>query len=320
LILVENTYLSSFTYNLLLAWISRDRQADRDVQRSSPSALIRYNLKKFFAEQLLLVKNCVVSRAIFLETLLFEQQAMADAFTKVSGSQPLLELVQPAVDTITQITRLHELTHHYLDVALHEWGLLAGRHEPIAKLVEASRNDVRDDEIIEMKCDVIAVLNDFQRCETKPQQEACLRAIVFGFATFAVMVSLQRSAQATIRTYYSAIETVDFQSLDPIGGLFDCSLEIDEAFVRRARKIQAVCEELAKSEGLVLYDDQHAFPLSPSLLDELLGYLGKMMESDDQNARNMSLMVATALHEHPRGIEFLKLHSKKFRSKTPLKQ
>jgi hypothetical protein len=42
------------------------------------------------------------------------------------------------------------------------------------------------------------------------------------------------------------------------------------------------------------------------------------MESDDRNARDMSLLVAEALHEHPRGVEFLYLRSKTFSSNREL--
>ena len=80
-IVANNTYLSSFAYNIAVVWMSYGAQYERLAAREECelTSLLRYNLKKFFAEQLLNRTSSVFARAIFLETLLYEERATAVA-------------------------------------------------------------------------------------------------------------------------------------------------------------------------------------------------------------------------------------------------
>src|SRR5215217_3235685 len=81
-IIISNSYLTSFAYNLVLSWIYEYREGRIDGSTINP--LIKYNFKKFFAEQLYHNVNNVFSRAVFLETLLYEQQIMIPVFARTA--------------------------------------------------------------------------------------------------------------------------------------------------------------------------------------------------------------------------------------------
>jgi hypothetical protein len=80
LILIHNSYLSSFAYNLLLCWFHCLRLGDQKDSQLNLSRLLKHNFKKYFAEQLLSANNNAFSRALFLETLLYEQAWMIPVF------------------------------------------------------------------------------------------------------------------------------------------------------------------------------------------------------------------------------------------------
>jgi hypothetical protein len=79
LLLIHNTYLASFAYNLLLCWLysAGVPLAEQDALRRD---LLKHNFKKFFAEQLIHHGSSLFSRALFLETLLYEQKMMVPIF------------------------------------------------------------------------------------------------------------------------------------------------------------------------------------------------------------------------------------------------
>lgn len=70
IVIINNTYLASFAYNVFLCCLYHP-----GLPWAAPAttALLKHNFKKFFAEQLLYFRNNIFSRAVLLETLLFEQ-------------------------------------------------------------------------------------------------------------------------------------------------------------------------------------------------------------------------------------------------------
>ena len=77
-IIVNNTYLASFAYNIAITWwlTGTSPSAAPLSGGNEVSSLLRYNLKKFFAEQVLIRTQSVFGIAIFLETLIYEERAM----------------------------------------------------------------------------------------------------------------------------------------------------------------------------------------------------------------------------------------------------
>ena len=314
LILIENTYLASFAYNLLLSWVSGNATPSGPKDCLSRSSLLKYNFKKFFGEQLIRCKDCVFSRAIFLETLLFEERAMARLFGEVRGRDDVVPLVQRALSTFLSITRLHELNHHFANMDGTQWTDLLGRYLFIDEIIAGHGERLGSGWTEEVKCDALSILITFRECETNVARAECLKATIFGFATFAVMVSLERSAEATIRDYYSAADDVDLSSLDRIGGIFNFAREVDEPFICRARVVQSICDGIAQAEDLTLYDDSSRLTFGSTIIDEFLLHIGTMMDQEDQDARNMSHLVSAALHGHTAGVAFLVNHSRTLRS------
>jgi|SRR5208282_5369205 len=76
-VMIQNTYIASFAYNLFLCWLSAHKNPS---SRESLDRLLAHNFKKFFAEQIYRQTSRVPSRALLLETLLYEQAMMVHIF------------------------------------------------------------------------------------------------------------------------------------------------------------------------------------------------------------------------------------------------
>ena len=123
---------------------------------------------------------------------------------------------------------------------------------------------------------------------------------------------MTRSAEKTAADQKANPDTVDFGSTQEISRDYSYSVGVDRDLTERARLVTELCGQIAQKEGVTLFEESGAFPLPANILEILLAYVDRVMENDDRNARSMSLLVAEALHEHPRGLEFLYLRSKTF--------
>lgn len=85
-------------------------------------------------------------------------------------------------------------------------------------------------------------------------------------------------------------------------------------FTERARCVRHIVNFIAKHEGLELYTPDGTSPLPADIPDHLLSLMDSIMETTDNNARSMSMLVAEALHGHEAGSEYLYLRSKVFTS------
>jgi hypothetical protein len=87
-----------------------------------------------------------------------------------------------------------------------------------------------------------------------------------------------------------------------------------QAVLDRARLVGKLCESLASKRGLTLFGGDDPFPLPPTIVEDLMRYVGRVFECDDINARKMSNLVARSLYGHDTGMEYLYLRSKVFRT------
>src|SRR5690348_5159743 len=95
------------------------------------TALLRYNLKKFFAEQLLNRTSSVFARAIFLETLLYEERAMRPLFAAAATDPARARGYEYFRDLMSNILLFHEVGHLVQDARPDFEDQLAGEIEEI---------------------------------------------------------------------------------------------------------------------------------------------------------------------------------------------
>lgn len=313
LIMVHNTYLASFAYNLFLCWLLSARSAAETEAVPSLALLLKHNFKKYFAEQLLHYHNNIFARAIFLETLLYEQHCMVPVFAAKSRHEDLSTQADFGAQMMSSLVANHELGHYFLDRAPLTWNEILNLY---GGTINAQFNHVLSTYppafVEEYKCDAMAVILCMQRNETEMPRLFCLRAIAFAFASFAVLSSLTKSAAYTSTQQQEIADQVDFGSIVKKNRDYTYAVGTDLDLVERARLVIEVCQLLAQRDGSTLFEEAGTFPLPATIVDDLLMYVSQVMESDDANARTMSLLVAEAFHEHPRGLEFLYLRSKTF--------
>lgn len=309
LILIQNTYLSSFAYNLGLCWLYSILES-KDYSISN-NYLLKHNFKKFFAEQLYYFKNNIFSRAILLETLLFEQEIMVNVFEKRNQNAELDKKANFIANLFSSLLSNHELAHFYLDEQGKFWREFISNQNAIIQDFYATikgKYPLRFEE--EIKCDIISVISSVNQEEE--ERSFVLNCIIWGFTCFSVMYSLMKSAKHTIKQQKGIDETVDFNSIESIKRNYDFFLGRDEDFIERAKNIISLCSLIAESENLLIFEKQREFPIPKSILDNLLDYIDVIMENYDMNSRKMSMLVAESLSKHEVGMEYLYLRSKTF--------
>lgn len=313
LIIIHNTYLASFAYNLLLCWLLYAKHSEKDTSALNLTSLLKHNFKKYFAEQLLYVHNNIFSRAIFLETLLYEQVCMVPVFRAKAQDGELDSNASRGAQLMSSVLSFHELGHYYLGRDAQIWSEILNQHSDVLyPLFDRVTNTYPSLFVEEFKCDVISVISCMEQFKADLDREFCLRLIVFTFAAFTVLYSLTKSAKKTATDQRAIPDDVDFESIEKRQMDYEYFIGTDLDFLERSRLITELCIKIAEKEKIAIFEEGGTFPLSATVLDDLLLYVEKVMESDDQNARAMSLLVAEALHDHPLGIEFLKLRSKTF--------
>ncbi len=310
LVIVDNSYLSSFANNLMTCWfVCATKHTGLDLP-----GLLKHNFKKFFAEQLLSKANRRISRALFLETLLYEQKQMAPVFAAKAATPELARLADVSAEIISSLVRFHELGHYFFKKHPNRWHEV---FEPFGDVVRPFVEQVKRTRTAriseEFECDVVAIIGCLTQFEGMIGTEFCLRAVVFGFASFSGLFSLTKSAAETASMENRVVECIDFESIQKSHFDYRFNLLLDEDFIERALLAIELCCRLADRQGVKIWETGGAFPLQPSLLSDLLKAVGNIVESEDANARETALLVATALHDHPQGLDFLFLRSRTFR-------
>lgn len=310
--IIQNSYLSSFAYNL---YISAFIYHNSDVENEK--LILKHNFKKFYAEQLLHSYNCIFSRSILIETIL-EEEKMRKVFEKIK-SNPDLSLKADAVASLmSNLISFHELGH-YIFQNKNGWTIflnnLSKEKVEFITLIKGKYHPLFYEEI---KCDIFAVESCLIDYNKNYSLKEILDIIIFGFSSFSVMFSLVKSAKATtddIRKDYK--EHIDFKSIKNIYRDYTYKIGIDQDFKVRASIVIEYCKIIAKESELILNPDNDS--MNP---DKIMDYLFKIsediMNSDNMFIREVALLLSESLCNHPRGAEYLYIRSKVYKSKRKL--
>jgi hypothetical protein len=325
-VMIQNTYISSFAFNLFLCWLYHHRLPSRDPTGKGPplDRLLHHNFKKFFAEQIYRQTNRVPSRALLLETLLFEQVLMVGVFAAKDADPQLSADADAGANLMSLALSLHELGHFYLATKPGMWDEIV-QSDPtvLGPLYERVKAHYPADLAVEFQCDVHAVMGCLRQYESHAGPEFALRAIVFAYAAYAAMYSAAATAAATAALWdREPVEPIDFRDISPMPHVdYETEWAIDRPFLQRALLVAELCEKIAAGRDLSLYGDNVPFPLPPTIVEDLVKFVGRVFDCDDENARRMSNLVARALDGDDEGMEYLYLRSKVFRTNRaePLK-
>lgn len=316
-IIVHNTYLSSFAYNLGLCWLYSLHKLNTgiDLNNNFAKNLLKHNYKKLFAEQLFYFRNTIFSRSILLETLLYEQEIMVDVFTERTANESLDKSATFLSNLFSSLLSNHELAHIYLDSEGVFWQeYISKQDQDVIAFFEEIKNKYPKSFEEELACDIIAVLNCIEQYHIDFDKGFLLNSIIWGFSSYATIYSLVKSAKYTINQQKAIEETVDFKSITSNKMDYDYFIGEDKDFIERARIMIELCTRIGMREGIDLFQHQKDFPIPQSILRDSIGYLDEVMINNDENARKMSMLVAESLFNHDSGSEYLYLRSKTFSS------
>jgi len=318
IILLDNTYLSSFAYNLALAWRYEHQQGHLESGKINP--LIKHNFKKFFAEQLIHSYNNTFSRAVFLETLLYEQHLMIPVFEAAGNDPAWCGIGDGMATNMGNLVLFHELGHYYRKYKPEIYDEVirqnAATVKPLLDFMDRTYNEAFKEEV---RCDLLAL---FSRLLLDGGGLAArtffLRSAVLGFSAFAVLWSLQKSAAATAEAQRREPDRIILRSIEKSQQEYTFSIGRDTDMIERAGLMIFLCEAIAQSNDIRLYGEDGQMPLTENILNDLLAYIPAVMEMEDSNQRAMARLMAEALHQHPEGLDYLYLHSKVFKSSRTL--
>ncbi len=311
--IIDNSYLSSFAYNLYLG-IMLYHEGDLCIERK----ILCHNLKKFYAEQLFNQYNCIFSRAILIETLL-EEENMRAVFSKIKSDNSLSQKAKSVVSIMSSLISFHELGHHIFQNT-NGWDLFE------TKLTQKEQSFIRNMEIKyprlffeEIKCDMFAVNSCIENMQSTENFKDILNIVVFGYAAFSAMFSLVKSAKATafdIRQNF--IEKVNFNSIKTIHRDYTYTIGIDLDFKERASIMIQYCQIIAEKHDIELNENINDNLHPNKIIEYLLSALDEIMNSANNSIRDFALLFAESLCGHPKGAEFLYLRSKTFTSNRKL--
>lgn len=314
-LVIGNTYLSSFAYNLILAWIYEHKEGK--INRDTINPLIKYNFKKFFAEQLYHNINNIFSRAVLLETLLYEQQLMIPVFEAANTNLSWAETADAVAGLMSGIVLFHELGHYYLTHATGMFPTLYNENERVLKpfFELLQKENYVPAFIEEIKCDIFAVYSLFMTDKGQASNDTLiLRSAVIGYSVFAVLKSLQKSAEATAVEQKKEPDNVVLKSIKKSNREYTYQVGVYTDMVERARWMTILCEMIAADKKITLYGDDDILPLREDVSSYLNQYINEAMVQNNSNERAIAKLVAEAFFDHPDGIEHLYLNSKVFKS------
>jgi hypothetical protein len=323
-VMVQNTYIASFAYNMFLCWLYAHRHEEARTSATDLDGLLAHNLRKFFAEQIYRATNRVPARALLLETLLFEQQCMVPVFTAKNADATLAADADWGAGLMSFALTMHEMGHFYSATKLAMWEELVGS-EPgvIGALFERVAAENPPALATEFQCDVYAIVGCLRHYGEHGGTEMALRGLVFAYAAYAAMYSAVATAQATAALWdKTPAEAIDFRNIAPMPHVdYPFEWAFDADFIRRAQLVIELCGRLAERHGVRLFGDNGPFSLPADINKKLLGYLENVFHCGDDNARKMSNLVAQAMNGHDEGMEYLYLRSKVFQTNRsePLK-
>jgi hypothetical protein len=316
-VMVQNTYIASFAYNIFLCWLLCHKVP---TEAAGLDRLLAHNFKKFFAEQIYRRANLIPARALLLETLLYEQAMMVPVFAAKDADPALSADADAGAGLMSLALSLHELGHFYLETKPHLWPeLVAAEPDTVGALYADIAATRPPDFVVEFQCDAFAVIGCLRQYEDHAGPLFALHGLCFAFAAYAAMYAESATATATAALWKAGPpEQVDFSDIAPMPYVeHDVKFVIERDFLARARLVVDLCGRLAAQRGLTLFGAGAPFPLPPTIVDDLMAYVGRVFDCADENARRMSNLVAQALHGHDDGMEYLYLRSKTFRTNRP---
>ena len=313
-VVMHNTYLSSFVYNLSNCWLFG---INREEQNSEPSLnwLLTYNLKKFYSEQLYQVKNCVLSRALLLETLLFGQRHMIPV-VEAAMNDPNYNSISALNQNIAfSILSHHELAHHLLKHNEGIWEVFSEQNKQVMKplfpIIAQSIPSLQE----EIKCDLFSFILNLEKMRETQPLPLLLNLFVFNYAAIFVMYSLKSSAEKSINdnTQYIKAHKVDFTSTQRGDIPYELSFIPDKGMLERCRLMIDICSHIALLNDVTIFEQVPAFPISEQIIDQLASLVDNILDFD-LNDRGIAKLVAESLEGHPQGMDYLYLNSRQFTS------
>ncbi len=320
--IMSNSFLGSYAYNLALLFLvfDKDRPA---LQRA-----LRSNLKKFFAECCLGTANCLIGRALLIETLCNEQEDMRGLFEETRTSSALSEKAQKLSFQMSDLLNMHELAHYFEGRMGREWldGVQALDQGRMGDRIKRWRETLPPQLAVEVICDAFSVSQALSReGEMDDDLDACSRArmAAFGFLCFGELVSLQKSAEATAREAQEQDQSIEVGSEKRPGVQFSYQIGRYTAMDQRCEEMLRMIEEEAAHRSLPLYSEEGFFPLLPDTADILHSAFDAFMEVDDDpdtppgtstssSQRSIAQLLAESLHGYDRGADHLLWRSKQF--------
>lgn len=318
-LLVQNTYLSSFAYNLNLCYLYAQKYCSSEVCADQQNVLLHHNLKKFFAEQFYNIKNCQFSRKILLETLIFEQKIMIDIFAKTETDQEFKEQASFSGGIMSNLLSTHELGHIWLDYSSETWAILAKEEGAYFKAFTAEYVDnISDANVLEeVQCDIISVLLSTKNNDSNFSNSYIINSIIFGFISFIPLFSLQDSARLTASRVDNQADKTNFKNIGSNYVEFDPVIIENEGIVFRANVVIQFLKAYAHHHEIAILEECLEFPIHEALLARMkalsLTILQKnVLITDNEDA--LANLLAEAFNGHRKGVDYLYIRSKKFRS------
>jgi hypothetical protein len=331
-VLIDNYYLSSHVFNLCLCYVvgKAKKLPTEEIKR-----LFSFNLKKFFAEQVLYHGNVLIGRAMLLETLLYEQDLMWQVFAWGEDDDIKRQARWLAIMASLSISQ-HELAHYYYNltevnpktsnVTERDRASVVSLLEEVAPYqdIEMQLCGLGGEELrTEFRCDLSAALTNLRDESVFHAADLC-RAQVFIFYVLGELASIVRSAELTAAKTKALEKRVDLnqEMFNPADRVLDYYLGRDSAFDSRVDALEKAIERLASNHSITLFDEAARFPLTAECRKLLHATQDSMFELDpeplsrlagiNELRRGLAVVLATALKGHDSGVEFLLWRSKTF--------
>lgn len=318
-VMIQNTYISSFAYNLLLCWLFTPNAVSDSGQYNLRNRLVSINFKKFFAEQLYRVTNRVPSRSLLIESLIFESDEMRPIFDRKAVDSEFADAADHAVGLMSHLLTMHELAHHCEAVIPNFWEEFLQEHtDTIGDVYEFAKAAFEPKIVAEFLCDAFAVVFGVREYAARGKKFA-IRVAAFSFASYAAMYTATASAEATASLWHQTYsDELDFTSIEPMPHVdHDVVWQIDQPFLTRARLVILLCQKLAEKEGTELFGSDEPFDLAEDIVHRMSMFIETVFDTENDTARRMSNLLAQAFTGHEKGMEYLYLRSKVFTSNRP---
>ncbi|HEX9965994.1 MAG TPA: hypothetical protein VGB04_13545 [Allosphingosinicella sp.] len=316
--IITNGFLSSHAYNLALVWLWH-----RAGSRAGPDALkvaLRHNYKKFYAEAALGERNCLIGRAMLIETLLDQDEVMEPIFADASMDPVLTKRVGELQSVTGQIASHHEAGHYFISRGISPVELSGELLEGLARpAVTRLRTEAGPQLAEEVLCDLLALnfaIHDETTALADYPRLTRLRIAVLAFLLYGDLATLGFSARFSARQSHDVVALgSELRSKEPI----DLVVVRQPDLARRTDVVLEVAADLAAKWGGALFGADDIFSLPPEVQAILADTFDHFMEArvspgppPATSRAGMARLLAEALHGHDAGAAHLLWRSKQF--------